>query len=83
MFNIIFIAFGAILIISFFIYFLNEKSTCIKCGSKNVKNTGKRRYKESPELAIAASPESYKEVEYKCLNCENTFWERKKTVRVT
>ena len=80
---LIFIAFGIILIITVFIYFLNEKPTCIKCGSKNVKSTGKKRYKENPELAIAASPESYNEVEYKCLNCENTFLERKKTVRVT
>ena len=83
MFNIIFIIFGAILIISVFIYFLKEKPTCIKCGSKNVVRTGKTRYKESPDLAIAASPEAYNEAEYKCLDCENLYWERRKTVRVT
>lgn len=83
MIKIIFILVAVGLAIITFIYFLKEKPTCPKCGSKNLERTGNKRYKESPALAIAGSPESYHEIELKCLDCKHNFWDRKRAFRVS
>ena len=59
-----------------FYFTIKRKIKCNNCKSGDVKETGKKQYKEDP-VAFLGSPSSYEEIEYRCNNCGNLFWEKK------
>ena len=78
MVKIIFLV-ATIILITVVVYFtLKRKVKCLKCSSTNVGATGEIRYNED-NLAFHGSPNSSHELEYKCNQCGNTFWEPKRS----
>jgi DNA-directed RNA polymerase subunit RPC12/RpoP len=78
--TIIFLIIAVILIIATIYFSLKSKIHCPNCKSSNIDLTGNKKFEEYPPLAIAGSPNSYYNVEYKCSNCGNIFWHRQKAV---
>jgi len=72
----------AVIILFVTIYFsLKNKARCPKCKSNLIVQTGNKKYKEEPPLAIAGgSPDSYNSIEYKCSKCGHVFWQKQKSV---
>ena len=58
-----------------FYFTIKKKIKCNRCLSGDVKETGKKQYKEDP-VSLYGSPSSYEEIEYKCNNCGSIFWEK-------
>ena len=71
----------AIIILSMTIHYsLKKKIHCPNCKSNNIVQTGKKQYKEDPAIAVFGSPDSYHELEYKCNNCGQMFWEKQQAI---
>ena len=71
----------AIILVLLTVYFtLKRKIKCHNCFSRDVIKTGKKIYKEDPPIAVFGSPDSHHELEYKCNNCGNIFWEKQKAI---
>lgn len=69
------------MILSIAIYYsLKSKTHCPNCKSQNIVQTGKKIYKEEPQIAVYGSPDSYNNIEYKCSKCGHIFLVKQKAV---
>ena len=69
-----------ILLILLFRYYSSSKYLCPNCNSSSIIPTNNSRYKESPDIALWGSPDSYREYEYYCEKCNCKFWLKKKQI---
>jgi uncharacterized protein with PIN domain len=76
----IFLVVTAALVIITIYFSLKKKNVCPDCHSNDVLPTGNKRYKENPAIAVAGSPDSYRELEYKCSKCGSIFWIQPKAI---
>lgn len=77
---LVFMIVSIIVVTILFYYVINKKEKCPNCKSVNFETTGNHRYCESPYLAAYGSPDSYKEYECRCNDCNYIFWLAKKTI---